>query len=417
MGQRIFRSDDTSPWPYGFGDGSAGDLTISSSTTISGNNYSSLTSDVLEGNNDVPVADGSKFSSGDIVLIHQARGAGAGNVELNKVASISTNTLTMALPLVNDYNDDGGDDHAQVIRSDQYKNITIDFGAEWRSPGWSTDVGDGGVVFAIAKGKIHVSNGTIHANGGYFTDSNPQSTVSHYGGFRFGPRGRSDNGRAGFQGGGNTDATSSQSTSANGNGGGGGANSDHNDGGGGGGHAGAGGSTGTPAGGSIVGSASLKTLFFGGGGGGGAVRGDTPGVDGAGAGGWGGGIVFLIASEIEVDASNGYIRANGGKGQSGRNGGGFSVNPDAGGGGGGAGGSILLKGVHIDIGTSRVTATGGSGGSGINGGDSGGAGSVGRIHADYSGSFTGASSPSIDTTEDATIKAATTGGYFLSNFI
>ncbi len=67
------------------------------------------------------------------------------------------------------------------------------------------------------------------------------------------------------------------------------------------------------------------------------------------------------------------------------------------GGGGGAGGSILLKGQALILGTSKITAAAGSNA------DTGGPGAVGRIHADYSGSISGSTSPTLDSTLDPSL--------------
>lgn len=47
----------------------------------------------------------------------------------------------------------------------------------------------------------------------------------------------------------------------------------------------------------------------------------------------------------------------------------------------------------------------------------GGGGGVGRIHIDYSDSYTGTTSPTLSTRQDATLDYPTTGGAFLYNFV
>jgi len=72
-------------------------------------------------------------------------------------------------------------------------------------------------------------------------------------------------------------------------------------------------------------------------------------------------------------------------------------------GGGGAGGSCLLKCITATLGSGLITAPGGLAVS--LGTNRGGVGSVGRIHIDYSKSFTGTTNPTIDSTLDTTITA------------
>jgi hypothetical protein len=192
---------------------------------------------------------------------------------------------------------------------------------------------------------------------------------------------------------------SSQTTNKNGNGGGGGAADGDGRAGAGGGNATAG-TAGYTAGqgGDAVGSAGLTTIFMGGGGGAGGQ--DNSSTDGNNHGGAGGAIVLIIAKTIPT--ITGSIILNGNNG----------VNSNAGyngAGGGGAGGSCLLKGQTIDVGTTKITVAAGSGGTGST--PAGGAGSVGRIHADYSQTLTGSTIPTLDSTQDPTLN--TGSGMFL----
>ena len=117
----------------------------------------------------------------------------------------------------------------------------------------------------------------------------------------------------------------------------------------------------------------------------------------------GGGIVIIVSKTLTI---TGAINVNGDVGYT-------SSIPASGGGGGGAGGAVLLKGKTLTIGTNLITVALGAGG---NENADGGAGSVGRIHADYSISLTGTTTPTIDSTLDLTIKERQ-GGAFLYNFI
>ncbi|MEM3335472.1 MAG: hypothetical protein QXY47_05520, partial [Thermoplasmata archaeon] len=122
MAQRQFRSDDTDKWLYGFGSGSDGDISINTSTdnpidsTCSGTiGTTSLT------------ATNSLFAPGQIILIHQTRGTGAGNWELNRIASYTAGTITLLHPLQNTYTTSGAS-VAQVLVMKQYNNFTINSG-------------------------------------------------------------------------------------------------------------------------------------------------------------------------------------------------------------------------------------------------------------------------------------------------
>src|SRR5581483_5905643 len=178
------------------------------------------------------------------------------------------------------------------------------------------------------------------------------------------------------------------------NGGGGGSNGDSGAGGGNG-TAGANSAGANEIGGIVSGNAALTQMVFGGGGGGGQAS------NGVGAGGSGGAIGILIAPVITFNQSANLNGGNGGSPGGGR------------GGGGGAGGSLLLKGKQISVGSNIITANGGSGGTGPEG--NGGSGGVGRIHADYSLTFSGSSTPSIDTRQDLIFND--TGGAIFGAFL
>jgi len=102
MGQRQFSSSDTDIWHDAYGDGSDGDLTISSNTTWSPTQASCSGS---SGTTSLSATE--SFSAGDILFIHQTRGTGAGNWELNKVSSYTAGTITTAYDLMNTYTDSG----------------------------------------------------------------------------------------------------------------------------------------------------------------------------------------------------------------------------------------------------------------------------------------------------------------------
>lgn len=368
MAQRQFRSDDTSVWQEKFGNGSDESVTYSGSgSDPTANTTFTGTAAGTSGT----AGSGTGFAANNLVLIHQTRGSGAGNWELNKISSVGSGTnWTMAYDLMNTYV--AG---AQVYLLKQYSSVTINSGVTFSTSAW--DGSKGGISAFLCNGTITVA-GTISASGaGFIKDTN-------------GILGQ------GQQGEGTAGAGGTTSTLANGNGGGGGDGGGGNveGAGGGGGGNGTAGTTGQinvvsnrdpGVGGEAKGTVSLTTMVLGGGGGGGSGNGtDTVGADGAN----GAGIVVLIGKIITITGST---IARGDSASS-------AANNKAGGGGGGAGGSILFKGQTITLGSSLVTAPAGLGGS-ANSCRFGGDGGVGRIHADYSGTISGTTSPTLDSSQ------------------
>lgn len=376
---RQFRSDDTSKWEEKYGDGSDGDLTISSNITdspIDSSCSGTASSTSLSATN-------ASFSPGQIILIHQTRGTGAGSWELNVIDSYSTGTITTKYPLENTYTDSGAS-QAQVLVVEQHDNITINSGVTLNAKAWDGNIGG----LLVLMGNTLSGDGSINLNSDGFraySGTSSQNTTGRTG--------------EGTGGGGNV-----QSRSANGNGGGagGGDAADGSDGGGGG-NANSGGSgSNSPegAGGNSAGTSELTELVFGGGGGSGGT-GNSGGSASSGAGGRGAGGLIVIVKEI---SGNITISSNGANGVGGGN-------SQAGAGGGGAGGSLLFKGINIDFTNYTVTASAGSGGS--NTGHSGGAGSVGRIHADYGKSIAGTTTPTLSSRQDSSLLTGNTSNFFL----
>lgn len=376
MAQRQWRSDDTDKWGYGFGDGSDGDLTISSNTTeapidSSCSGTSGTTS--LSATN-------ASFATGQIILIHQTQGTGAGGWELNKIAGYTAGTITTSHALTMTYTDSGAS-QAQVRVLKQYNNVTINSGITYTAKSWDTNVG--GIIGWFAKGTTTVT-GTLTAKGnngaGQYIAATNYTAFANGIGHRGGAGRIVNSGSAqGYQGAG-TGGNGGTSTAANGTGGGGAYGTI--DPGAGGGHASSGGST-TGTGGGTGGSAGLTNMIFGGGGGGSARNDVNP--DTIGYGGAGGGIICVFSKELEISGS---VVCSGGNAGVGR---------DRTDGGAGAGGSVLIKAKTATLGTNKITAPAGSRG------NNGGTGSVGRIHIDYSVSYTGTTSPTIDATNDLTI--------------
>lgn len=388
MAQRQFRSDDTSKWGLSFGAGSAGAKTYSAGHTMDagdGYYYQTFTGSASATTGTTGLGTATYNLP---CIIHQTQGTGAGNWELNYLVSVSSGTATLLYPLINTYATG-----AQIVTTNPFSTITVNSGITVAAPAWNGSYG--GILFLMASSSL-TNSGTLSAS---------------YVGFRGGD-GSSSGSRQGRQGEGYTSAGGA-STAANTTGGGGGvpdtASNDGGGGGSGGSHATAGtsggtknnGGPGTPAT-TIVGNASLTSMFFGGGGG----EGGSDDGGSGGAGGIGGGIAFILSRTI---TNNGAINAIGQDGQR-------TTTSQAGGDAGGAGGSVLLKG-QIISGSGSITATGGAGEALGQGGASaaGGNGGTGRAHIDYGVSNSLTSSPTLNSTHDATL--LDTGGAFLFNVL
>lgn len=367
MGQTQFRSDDTVKWWLGFGDGSDG------AYNSAGNATDAPTDSSCSGTAGTTSlsATNASFANGKPILIHQTRGTGVGNWELNQISSYTAGTITLAKALQNTYTDSGAS-QAQVIQLKQYSSFTQNSGHTLTAKAWNGNVG--GIIAFLCKGTVTITGSLSLTGKGFVATTTDPSDNTAYSG----------EGTAG---------AAVKQTTANGNGGGAGvgAAGGSNIGGGGGGGNGAAGSAAqnvggtTPgAGGAAAGAAALTTMVFGGAGGQ-AVGGSST----HGFGGSGGGIAFIICNAISI---GGTIVLNGNNG---------GTNADGGmGAGSGAGGSCLIKAITATLGTNKITASAGSvAGTYV----LGGAGSVGRVHLDYSGSYTGTTTPSIDVTNDTTI--------------
>lgn len=364
-----------------FGDGSGGNATVSAHPTYGraagASGQKIVTSDVTA------------FADDDVVLIHQTRGVGAGNYEINRVASGGgTTSLTMQENLANAYTTCG-----QLIKVVLYDELTIN---AFTVTAWNGLKG-GLVVFA---GKTSITTGGALNGSGSNGTAGVTATGASGGGFRGGNSKGNAARPTGTQGESYGGAGGS-SYSANGGGGGAGSAQTANgsDDGGGAGYAGVG-TKGTEAGvygglgGGTYGTAALTTIHLGSGGGG-AARSNDEGNKECGSGGSGGGLVVLISKDITLTSG---VTVNGGNGG------------DSGGwnGGGGSGGSILLQCATSTLGTAKATATGGTGTTA----------SVGRIAVHHSGTVTGTTSPTFsDTTDDTLVESTSGGAFLLSQFV
>jgi hypothetical protein len=376
--QRSYKFDIYAVSGY-FGDGSNGALTVSANTTdvpIDSACSGTVATRTLSATN-------ASFASGQIILVHQSQGSGAGTWQRNKISGYTAGTITLEDPLNATYVTG-----AQVLVVKQYSSVTINNGITWTAKAW--DGSTGGILAFLCNGSF-TNNGTVSAYACGFRGGDGSGVSSR--------QGRQGEGVSGF-------GTASQS--ANSTGGGGGtpdtAAGDGGGGGGGGSHSTAG-TTGTSknngqpgvAATGIVGTADLTTMVFGGGGG-------EAGSDDGGSndrGGNGGGIVWAIAATWD---NEGIITINGengvriGSGQSG-------------GAGAGAAGSMLGKGQTI-LNNGVITALGGTGTPYGTGGASsiGGNGGLGRVHFDYltSAILNGTISPVGTSGQDNTLVTTTT---------
>jgi hypothetical protein len=336
------------------------------------------------------LATNGSFAAGQLILIHQTRGAGAGQWELNKISSYIAGTITTKYKLTYGYISG-----AQVLVMPQYASGNIAGGVTLTGKAWNGTVGG------------------IYAKFGNGTFTVPGSLVGSGIGFRGGVGGNRDQPVAGQSGESDLgigqqvsgDNTNSATNGPGGQGGHGQSGGGTALGGGGGGHTNAGSHVDVSIAGGTASSdtANLTIMLFGGGGGGGgAAPGEDNPKDYGQLGGNSGGMILIIAKTIIITGSMPTA------GLSGAN----SAHPsfEEGGGGGGSGGSILLKGQTIILGSNLVTSLYGNGGAGSKSYQSGGNGSVGRIHADYSTSISGTTNPSIDSTQDRTLADSFQGG-------
>lgn len=312
-----------------------------------------------------------RINPGDVVLIHQTQGAGAGNWELNKAVSDFTGsgTFTLEEPLEHSYLTDSGSNKAQIMRVPQYSSCNVT-GTVTPLAAWN---GTWGGLFAVMCQETMSVGGMITADG--------------YG-FRGGIGSRKSDNVAGQQGEsfsrpGSACATGTACTYPNDGGGGGGGERNGSSGGGGGAGHGSAGGVGTGGGlalgkgGSTYGDISIGRLYFGSGGGGGYGNGSDDARGGN--GGRGGGILLIWAHHLTI---NGTIKSNGTAGS----------NSASYAGGGASGGTVRLVVGSASLGTNRAQAIGGAGGTNSYG-DRGGNGGVGRIHVEYCDSVSGSSNP------------------------
>lgn len=368
-----------------FGNGSDGPLTISSNTTevpIDSACTGTSGSYSLSATN-------ASFAAGQQILIIQMQGATPGINMKNTIQAYTAGTITLVLPLNADYTST-----SQVRVLKQHTTVTVNLGITYTAKAWNGTTG--GVLAFLASGALTVT-GTISGSGRGFRGAAAVTGASLHG----------------LQGEGTGGASGAALSVANGNGGGGGGlSTDTRAAGGGGGGSGLAGNNGDPGGypvdpgigGAAISTADLTTMVMGGGGGSGGTSSVGAGQT-SGTGKEGGAIIFISAQSMTVTGS---IVSNG-------VGGGNPTRDGLGAGGGGGAGVILLKTQTGTLGTLLVTETPGPGGLGTGAGPIyGGDGGIGRVHLDYSTSYTGITSPTLNALLDPTLGSADTYALSLS---
>jgi len=375
-----------------FGDGSDGAYSSATIPTLTKDSCSiSATSTTL-------TTAGSTFANGDVLLIHQTGGTGAGQWEINRVSS-GGGTATLTLQVASNYTfTDSGASQAQAIKIPQYTTVTVQAGT-WTVPAWDGNIN--GIFTFAAKTSATITGTLTSAAKGYLKGTQQAGSDG-----------------TGQQGSGQAGTAAARATTANGSGGGGGrveesnSNAKNSSGGGGGGNGAAGSTAATQAGsdnpqrpaqaggtgGDATGAADLTTFTLGGGGGSGGNS-QSPGFGTNGnVAGTGGGAIIVFAKDLQI---TGAVSSSGEAGGTGQNGSG---------GGGGAGGSNLFVVQTATLGSGVAIANAGGGAAqGLYGGG-GGSGATGRIAVHHSNTVTGTTSPSFTDVSDVTLVEATVSG-------
>lgn len=352
------------------GVGTGKDGTIPSSGTYGGTNLACTGSA-----SSTTLSYSGSFTAGDLVLIHQFKGSGVGQWELNQIVSANT----VVIPLSYTYTTG-----AQVIEVREYTGGTLS--GTLTCNAWDGSVG--GILPVMWNGLLSGSGLLSAAEKGFRGGQSVNSTQAPTPGVH------------GYSGeGSNNNSTQGERDPSGTNAGGAGLRNglDSAGGGAGGGNASAGtnGTNGQGLGGvagESSGQADLVLAIPGGAGGsGGGEQNATSSSFASGVGGRGGGLVFLFGAgwtnTLQVSA-NGAVGGDCTQG----------TGVDSGGaGGGGAAGCILGKILSADVGTNLFTALGGNGGVAVGAGGNGGAGSNGRIRIELCSSLTGTTNPTAST--------------------
>ena len=326
-----------------FGNGSSGSATVSSDP----NTRATITGTATQ---TTGTAGSTDFTNGDVVVLYQTQGTGAGQWEVNKIVS-GGGTTSLTFQKAHNYTYGTG---AQIIKAPLYSNATI---SGYTMTAWDGTTGGIGV---IACSSTLTLSGDIVLTGKGFIGRAADGGI----GASLHAIGEDYTGRYG------TNSTYGAGATSYDNAGGGSGYGTN-------GTTGSGGSAG-----SAFGTADLTTIYLGAGSGGSKT----------GNGGNAGGVLIVFAKTITT-SSAGAI-SNGTTGAAGAEQGGS----------GACGGAILLVCANCTLGTNLFTALGSTGNSG--GGKSGGNGGDGRIAVHHSATVTGTTNPTFNDTTDNTLVEA-----------
>src|SRR3990167_4647980 len=140
-----------------FGNSADGALTISTDTTDDPIDSSCSGS---SGGTSLSATNAS-FTAGQMLLIHQTRGTGVGQWEINQIASYVAGTITTVLPMAYTYTD-SGDSQAQVLVLKRYSSVKVNTGVSYTAKTWNSNVG--GILAFLCSGVTNII-GTLSALG------------------------------------------------------------------------------------------------------------------------------------------------------------------------------------------------------------------------------------------------------------
>ena len=140
------------------------------------NTYSGVAVDVAVDDTTVEVADGTKFTAGDLVMLWQVNGyatpasgdqseidlsgQSVGRFELARIDSVLGNALQLRDAMNNAF----AAANSQVVFIPEYTDVTVDVGGEIQAADWDPVTREGGIVAFFATGTVTV-DGRVTANG------------------------------------------------------------------------------------------------------------------------------------------------------------------------------------------------------------------------------------------------------------
>ena len=150
----------------GYGDGSDGDITIS--TTTNADDIRATIAPTYSGSSIINITiSPNGFANGDLILIIDMLACEGGtNWEFNRIDTRNGNTINLDYSLISDYQS------AQIIRVPEYSNVTINAGASVTCHPWDPEGGTGGVIPLMVSGTLTIE-GTIDASAKGFAPGAP----------------------------------------------------------------------------------------------------------------------------------------------------------------------------------------------------------------------------------------------------